>query len=83
MNPIRSHTTLQGKLDHITYYNEDNHYTIARLKTKEVQTYITIVGYLAGVAVGQQLICIKLTCLLACYQIVLIEAIHVWYLFHH
>ncbi|MDM8542158.1 ATP-dependent RecD-like DNA helicase [Desulfococcaceae bacterium HSG9] len=55
MNPIRSHTTLEGKLDHITYYNEDNHYTIARLKTKGVQTYITIVGYLAGVAVGQQL----------------------------
>ncbi len=55
MNPIRSQITLEGELDHITYYNEDNHYTIARLKTKGVQTYITIVGYLAGVAVGQKL----------------------------
>ncbi len=49
MNSARSQITLQGQLDHITYYNEDNHYTIARLKTEGAQTYMTLVGYLAGV----------------------------------
>ncbi len=55
MNPTRSQTTLEGQLDHITYYNEDNHYTIARLKATDAQTCIKLVGYLAGVTVGQQL----------------------------
>jgi exodeoxyribonuclease V alpha subunit len=55
MNSAGSQITLQGQLDHITYYNEDNHYTIARFKTTDTKTNVKLVGYLAGIAVGQQL----------------------------
>ncbi len=49
-------TTIKGTLHRITYKNEDNHYTIARLKLHEIKEPVTIVGYLAGVAEGEMLL---------------------------
>ncbi|MBF0379012.1 MAG: ATP-dependent RecD-like DNA helicase [Desulfamplus sp.] len=48
-------TKIKGVLHKITYKNEDNHYTIARLKIHEIKEPITIVGHLAGVAEGEML----------------------------
>lgn len=48
-------TTIQGSLKRITFKNEDNHYTIARLKIHDIKEPVTIVGHLAGVAEGETL----------------------------
>lgn len=48
-------TTIKGNLHRITYKNEDNHYTIARLKIHDIKEPVTIVGHLAGVAEGEML----------------------------
>jgi len=48
-------TTLEGRLERITYYNEENHYTIARLKTDSTQTLVTVVGYMPAVSPGEAL----------------------------
>lgn len=45
--------TLEGHLERITYFNEATHYTIARLKPSNLDTGITVVGYLAGVSPGE------------------------------
>ncbi|MCD6584587.1 MAG: ATP-dependent RecD-like DNA helicase, partial [Desulfobacteraceae bacterium] len=50
--------SLKGTLEHITFYNEQNHYTIARLKTDFPKTTVTIVGHLPKALVGDT---IKLT----------------------
>ncbi|MBT7696031.1 MAG: ATP-dependent RecD-like DNA helicase [Desulfobacterales bacterium] len=47
--------TINGYLEHITYYNKENHYTIAKIKTKDSATPLTVVGYMAGAAPGQSL----------------------------
>ncbi|MBF0413353.1 MAG: ATP-dependent RecD-like DNA helicase [Desulfamplus sp.] len=49
-------TTIKGTLHRITYKNEDNHYTIARLKIHDIREPVTIVGHLAGVAEGEMLL---------------------------
>lgn len=46
-------TTIQGRLEHITYFNEETHYTIARLKPDGLSAAVTVVGYLAGVSLGE------------------------------
>ncbi len=46
-------TTVEGHLEHITYFNEDTHYTIARLKPAGLTAAVTVVGYLAGVSLGE------------------------------
>ena len=55
-NPADQVTRIQGILDRITYQNEENGYTVARLlndaKQKEL---ITVVGFLSGVPVGSTL----------------------------
>ena len=48
-------TTLEGHLERITYYNEENHYTIARLKTDSTQTLVTVVGYMPAISPGEAL----------------------------
>ncbi len=48
-------TTIEGHLERITYFNEDTHYTIARLKPSGLTTTITVVGYLAGVSLGESI----------------------------
>ncbi|MGB5745330.1 MAG: ATP-dependent RecD-like DNA helicase [Desulfobacterales bacterium] len=45
--------TIDGRLERITYFNEDTHYTIARLKPAGLSAAVTVVGYLAGVSLGE------------------------------
>lgn len=48
--------TLHGQLEKITFYNEENHYTIAHLRSQPpTASLITIVGYLAGASPGEYL----------------------------
>ena len=47
--------TIEGHLERITYFNEDTHYTIARLKPDGLSAAVTVVGYLAGVSLGETL----------------------------
>ena len=55
-SPTEPTTQIQGILDRITFQNEDNGYTVARLlggsKKKEL---ITVVGFLSSVPVGSTL----------------------------
>ena len=46
---------LKGNLEKITYYNQDNYYTIAKFKADTMSASITIVGYLAGLNPGENL----------------------------
>jgi exodeoxyribonuclease V alpha subunit len=46
---------LQGQLERITYYNEDNHYTIAKIKVQGRRDLVTIVGSLVSVSPGEML----------------------------
>ena len=47
--------TITGALERITFQNRENHYTIARIKVAEASDSVTVVGHLAGVAVGETL----------------------------
>jgi len=47
--------TLEGCLERITYFNAENHYTIAKLKTSKTHNIVTIVGTMAAVNPGQTL----------------------------
>ena len=47
---------LEGVLEHITYHNEDNHYTVARLSTGKPQKKVTIIGFMTGISPGQRLL---------------------------
>jgi exodeoxyribonuclease V alpha subunit len=47
---------IEGQLERITYFNEATHYTIARLKPSNLETGITVVGYLAGVSAGETIL---------------------------
>ncbi len=46
---------IEGHLERITYQNEENHYTIARLSTGKPKNLITVVGFMAGISPGQTL----------------------------
>ena len=46
-------TTIEGRLERIPYFNQDTHYTIARLKPAGLSAAVTVVGYLAGVSIGE------------------------------
>ncbi len=46
-------TTLEGELERITYFNAENHYTIAKLKTSKTNNLVTIVGTMTAVKAGQ------------------------------
>ena len=48
-------TELQGQLERITYHNDENHYTIARLKVRGRRDLVTIIGSLVSVAPGEML----------------------------
>jgi len=47
--------TLNGHLDNFTYYNQQNHFTIARFKTDQAGACITIVGFMPCVNPGEPL----------------------------
>ena len=59
MNPYNKNDasliTIEGHLEHITYFNQDTQYTIARLKTSNPAAKVIVVGYLAGVSPGETL----------------------------
>ena len=48
-------STLEGRLEHITYHNADNHYTIAKLSIPKTSSRVTIVGTMAAVNPGESL----------------------------
>jgi len=48
-------TTLEGQLERITYFNPENYYTIATLKTGGTDNLVTVVGSMVGVSAGQAL----------------------------
>lgn len=47
--------TIYGYLERITFLNEENHFTVARLQEKGKKELTTIVGNLAGVSPGESL----------------------------
>ena len=46
---------LSGTLERITYFNEENHYTVARLTVEGEPQPLTVVGNLVGANVGDTL----------------------------
>ncbi len=46
---------LQGQLERITYFNEENHYTIAKIKVQGRSSLVTVVGNLVSVSPGETL----------------------------
>jgi len=46
---------ITGILNRITFYNKDNHYIIARLKTRGIKKSVTVLGHMAGVVEGESL----------------------------
>ncbi|OEU67348.1 MAG: recombinase RecD [Desulfobacterales bacterium PC51MH44] len=48
-------TTLEGHLERITYFNAENNYTIAKLKTSKTHNLVTVVGSMVAVSPGQAL----------------------------
>src|SRR5437667_5728540 len=54
-NPERDTDTVDGVLERITYVNEENGYTVARLKVPRYKKPVTIAGYLPAVSVGEGL----------------------------
>ena len=53
MNKPLPINTLEGCLERITYFNAENHHTIAKLKTSKTHNIVTIVGTMAAVNPGQ------------------------------
>ena len=46
--------TIKGFLERLTYQNQDNHYTIAKISIPKINDTVTIVGHLAGVYEGER-----------------------------
>ncbi len=55
MNKSRPTTTLKGHLEKITYYNRENHYTIARFKISDIQNPVTVLGCMPDPNLGESL----------------------------
>lgn len=47
--------SLSGHLEKITYFNTNNHYTIAKFRTEQINNLVTIIGYLPCVNLGETL----------------------------
>lgn len=48
-------TTIEGYLENITYFNEETHYTIAKIRTPGIENPVTVVGFMAAVSPGETL----------------------------
>ena len=46
-------TTLNGRIDHITFHNTENHFTVARLVIAETRTPVTVVGHMPAPVAGE------------------------------
>jgi len=55
MHKSRPTTTLKGHLEKITYYNRENHYTIAKFKISDIQNPVTVLGYMPDPNLGEAL----------------------------
>ncbi len=55
MNQNGSQISFEGSLDRIMFYNPENHYIIAKLRSKGVKNSITVVGYMPDPAPGESL----------------------------
>ncbi len=53
--PPLSEITLAGRIERITYYNRENHFTIARLRSDENRRTITIKGTMPDPKVGESI----------------------------
>jgi exodeoxyribonuclease V alpha subunit len=53
MTASGSLTDLEGCLDRITFYNPENHYTIAKFRPKGAQNAITVVGFMPEPTAGE------------------------------
>ncbi len=51
----RSEAVLEGRLERITFYNEETHYLIARLRSKETSALVSILGYMPEPKLGESL----------------------------
>jgi exodeoxyribonuclease V alpha subunit len=49
--------TVTGVLERVTYHNEDNGYTVARLAVEGSRDLLTIVGNFSNPVVGEQIVC--------------------------
>ena len=54
-SPSISTDTLRGTIERITFYNEENGYTVARFLPEGKQNVVTVVGNLMGASVGESL----------------------------
>ena len=54
---IKDHTktTLKGSLEHITYYNQGNHYTIAKFRLAKTHNRIMVRGFMPDPSLGETL----------------------------
>jgi len=48
-------TTIDGHLERITYYNRENHFTIAKLRTYKTNNLVTVLGYIPNPNLGESL----------------------------
>ncbi|MGB5155844.1 SF1B family DNA helicase RecD2 [Desulfobacterium sp. N47] len=48
-------TTIEGYLQNITYFNEETHYTIAKIRAHGIESPVTVVGFMAAVSPGESL----------------------------
>ncbi|MDP3285481.1 MAG: hypothetical protein Q8M56_13710, partial [Desulfobacterales bacterium] len=55
MNADPFATIIEGHLDHVSYFNAETHYTIAKIKTPGVENPVTVVGFMAAVSPGESL----------------------------
>ncbi len=55
--PQHAPDTLHGVLERLTYHNEENGYTVARLAVEGAQDLITLVGSFSSPVVGEGLVC--------------------------
>jgi exodeoxyribonuclease V alpha subunit len=55
MNKSHPTTALKGHLEKITYYNRENHYTIAKLRISDTQNPVTVLGYMPDPNLGEAL----------------------------
>jgi exodeoxyribonuclease V alpha subunit len=53
MNKPLPITVLEGELERVTYFNAENHYTVAKLKTSKTNSIVTIIGNMSSVKAGQ------------------------------
>jgi len=52
-NPLDMHTELSGQIEHITYVNEENGFTIARVRVHGRREAVTVVGNLMAPSPGE------------------------------